>query len=150
MTDFRFQICVFFNNFLKKHFSEEHLKHVRKRSRSDPESNPVPSLPSLPPLSVSQPIGLIPSQEIGSPELSYVSELDKNTGIISWQKRRFGFLFSLKKVKSKHCAYIVRASRDVFPQKRYFYKTSIVLILYVPAGTCFSQKHDFSVICADF
>ena len=47
--------------------------------RSDPESNPVPYLPSLPPPSASNPIGLILSQEIGSPERSYVSELDKNT-----------------------------------------------------------------------
>ena len=33
----------------------------------------------LQPLSASNPIGLIPSQDKGSPELSYVSELDKNT-----------------------------------------------------------------------
>ena len=33
----------------------------------------------LQPLSVSNPIGLIPSQQIGSPELSYVSELETKT-----------------------------------------------------------------------
>ena len=52
---------------------------ITNHSRSHPESNPVPSLPSLPPLSVSQPIGLIPSQDKGSPELSYVSELETKT-----------------------------------------------------------------------
>ena len=47
----------------------------------------------LPSGSVSQPMGLIPSQEIGSPELSYVSESDKRrTAIILLQKRRLGFL----------------------------------------------------------
>ena len=52
---------------------------IKSHFRPCPESNPVPSGSDSGAGSVSQPIGLIPSQDKGSPELSYVSELDKNT-----------------------------------------------------------------------
>ena len=52
---------------------------ITNNSRSCPESNPAPSGSDSGAGSVSQPTGLIPPRDRGSPELSYVSELDKNT-----------------------------------------------------------------------
>ena len=52
---------------------------IKSHFRPCPESNPVPSGSDSGAGSVSQPIGLIPSQDKGSPELSYVSELETKT-----------------------------------------------------------------------
>ena len=63
---------------------------------------------------------------------------------------RKGF-FALKKVtflKNKHFAAVVYA-RWFFSQKRQLSeeKTSIALMWYMPAGTFFPQRSDFSIIC---
>ena len=75
----------------------------------------------LQPLSASQPIGLIPSQDKGSPELSYVSELDKNTHRNNLVAEKVTWAFSKLK-------------------KTLFWKTSIVLMWYMPAGAFFLLK----------
>ena len=100
----------------------------------------------LQPPSGSQPIGLIPSRDKGSPELSYVSKLETKThrnNLVA--EKAFGFVRSKKGtfLKNKHCAYVSRARRDFFLKKTLFRKTNIVLMCLVPAGALFPQKHMF-------
>ena len=131
MTDL-FQICVFVRPFSESQFSEENLKNVRKRSRSDPESNPVPSLPSLPPPSASNPTGLIPSQQIGSPELSYDSELETKAHRNNLVAEEVTLSFSkLKKQfyeKNEHCVYVVYARRSFFRTQKVVQLRNVALL----------------------
>ena len=66
-------------NTCPEHVRKPWKNTIKSHFRPCPESNPVPSGSDSGAGSVPQPIGLIPSQDQGSPELPYVSELDKNT-----------------------------------------------------------------------
>ena len=72
---------------------------------------------------MSQPIGLIPSQDKGSPELSYVSELDKNTHRTNLVAEKAFGLFRSKNTflaKNTHCAYVGARPQFFFSQKSDF------------------------------
>ncbi len=107
------------------HMSQNILKcpthTIQNHSRPCPESNPVPSGSDSRTGSASQPIGLIPSQDKGSPTISYVSKLETKTHRNNLVAEKVTWAFSEIK-------------------KALFWKTSIVLILYVPAGFLFPPK----------
>ena len=104
---------------------------IKNHSRSHPESNPVPSGSDSRTGSASQPIGLIPSQQIGSPRISYVSKLEKKThrnNLVA--EKAFGLFFRSKKHFSE--------------------KQALCLCGTCPQGLFFSEKNDFSIMmCLD-